>query len=53
MVVRLNVEISNSLDGSIKEKLAKINAKRKEGDPILNQKQYVTDLIEKDLGIKK
>ena len=53
MVVRLNVEISNSLDGSIKGKLAKLNAKRKEGEPVLNQKQYITDLIEKDLGIKK
>jgi len=53
MVVRLNVEISNALDGKIKGKLAKINAKRKEGDHILNQKKYVTDLIEKDLGIKK
>ena len=53
MVVRLNVEISNSLDGSIKEKIAKINAKRKEDEPVLKLKQYVTDLIEKDLGIKK
>ncbi len=53
MVVRLNLEISNMLDGSIKEKIAKINAKRKESEPRIFQKQYVIDLIEKDLGIKK
>ncbi len=52
MVVRLNVEISNSLDGAIKKKIAAYNEKRKEDVPVLNLKQYVIDLIEKDLKIK-